>query len=177
MAGAAAGPRTSDGAGVDEEASSSRAYSSDRIFSDRIIGCFVAVGIVVALVALLLPTGGARSFVFDACSLCAAGAAVYGILRNQPAHRGIWQLFALGLLLFAAGDVVFDVAQRGFGRSDGDPFADVLYLAAYPVLAIALVRLPRSLFSREIAFDSAGVAFALSRVPFQVVVAPGFHGS
>jgi diguanylate cyclase (GGDEF)-like protein/PAS domain S-box-containing protein len=172
MAGAAAGPRTSDGAGVDDEASSSRAY-----FSDRIIGCFVAVGIVVALVALLLPTDGARSFVFDACSLCAAGAAVYGILRNQPEHRGIWQLFALGLLLFAAGDVVFDVAQRGFGRSDGYPFADVLYLAAYPVLAIALVRLARSRFSREIALDSAVVAVALSTVLWQWVVAPVFQSS
>ena len=121
---------------------------------------------------LLLPTSGARSFVFDACALFAAAAAVYGILRNRPRRRGVWQLFALGLALFAAGDVVFDVAQRAFGRADGYPFADVLYLAAYPVLAIALVRLARARLDRETLLDSAIVAVAVSAVIWQWVVTP-----
>ena len=74
------------------------------------------MGIGVALASLALPSDNARSFVFDALSLSAAGAAVYGILRNEPHRRGVWQLFALGLALYAAGDVAFDVALRGFGR-------------------------------------------------------------
>jgi diguanylate cyclase (GGDEF)-like protein/PAS domain S-box-containing protein len=171
MTGTVAGPRTMDGAGVDDRS------TAPAVLSERVIWWFLALGILVALLALLLPTDAARSFVFDACSVSAGAAAVYGILRNQPRRRVIWQLFALGLLLFAAGDVVFDVAQRGFGRSDGYPFADVLYLAAYPVIAVALVRLARSRFDREVALDSAVVAVALSTVLWQCVVTPAFESS
>src|SRR5438067_1027028 len=89
-----------------------------------------------------------------------AGGAVYGIMRNGPGRRGVWQLFAFGLALWAAGDVVYDVVTRAFGQPDGYPYADVLYLAAYPVLAIALFRLARSRFERENAIDSAIVAVA-----------------
>ncbi len=140
--------------------------------SDRAIWCFVAAGILVSVLASALPTDNARSFVFDACSLIAAGAAVYGILRNDPHRRGVWQLFALGLVLFAAGDVTFDMAIRVFGRADGYPYADVLYLLAYPILAFALVRLARARFDREIAIDSAIVAVALSAVIWQWVITP-----
>jgi len=84
----------------------------------------------------------------------------------------VWQLFALALLLFAAGDVVFDVVQRGFGNPDGFPYSDVVYLAAYPVLAVALFQLARSRFQRETAIDSAIVAVALSAVIWQWVITP-----
>ena len=158
----AVGPATSDGAG--------EAHVSG--LSDRAIWGFVAAGILVSLVVSALPTDNARSFVFDACSLIAAGAAVYGILRNDPHRRGVWQLFALGLVLFAAGDVAFDMAIRVFGRADGYPYADVLYLLAYPILAFALVRLAQARFDREIAIDSAIVAVALSAVIWQWVITP-----
>ena len=139
---------------------------------NRVAWCFVAGGIVVSLLALLLPTASARSFVFDAIALIAATGAIYGIARNEPGRRGVWQLVAVSLLLFAAGDVVFDVAQRGFGQADGFPYSDVLYLLAYPVLAIALARLARSRYDRETAIDSIMVAIALSAVIWQWVVTP-----
>ncbi len=134
--------------------------------------CFVASGIAVSLLALLLPTANARSFAFDAVALIAAAGAVYGIARNEPGRRGVWQLVAVALLLFAAGDVVFDVAQRGFGQTDGFPYSDVLYLLAYPVLAIALARLARARYDRETTIDSIMVAIALSAVMWQWVVTP-----
>jgi diguanylate cyclase (GGDEF)-like protein/PAS domain S-box-containing protein len=145
--------------------------------SDRAIWCFLAVGTTVALASLALPSDNARSFVYDALSLSAAGAAVYGILRNDPRRRGVWQLFALGLALYAAGDVAFDVALRGFGRSDGYPYADILYLLAYPMLAIALIRLARSRFDRATLIDSAIVAVTLSAVIWQWVVTPVLESS
>jgi hypothetical protein len=89
----------------------------------------------------------------------------------------VWQLFALTLALFAAGDVAFDVALRGFGRADGYPYADVLYLLAYPVLAIALIRLARSRFDRATLIDSAIVAVTLSAVIWQWVVTPVLDSS
>jgi diguanylate cyclase (GGDEF)-like protein/PAS domain S-box-containing protein len=140
--------------------------------SSRAVWWFLGVGVAVALGSLLVPSDDARSFVFDALSLAAAGAAVYGIMRNDPPRRGMWQLFTLALVLFAAGDVVFDVALRGFGQNDGYPYADVLYLLAYPVLAIALVRLARSRFDRATLIDSAVVAVTLSAVIWQWVVTP-----
>ncbi len=164
----AVGPAAADGAG--DQGGPTQSERTE--LSDRVIWCFVAAGVLVASLALLLPTSGARSFVFDACSLIAAAAAVYGILRNDPRRRGVWQLFAFGLVLFAAGDVVFDVAQRAFGRADGYPFADILYLAAYPVFAIALIHLARSRLDRETLLDSAIVAVALSAVLWQWVITP-----
>ena len=168
MTGAVAGgPATSDGAGE------ARAQG----LADRVIWCFVAAGILVSVAAQALPTGNARSFVYDACALVAAGAAVYGILRNEPHRRGVWQLVAVSLVLFAAGDIAFEVATRVFGRADGFPFADLLYLLAYPILAIALVHLARSRFDRETAIDSAIVAVALCAVIWQLVIAPVLDAS
>src|SRR5689334_23346801 len=132
---AAVGPATSGGADGAAEADG---------FSDRVICGFVAGGILVALLALAIPNPDLRSFVYDWLSLVAAGAAVCGIMRNQPQRRGTWQLFVIGLVLIAAGDVVYDVAIHGFGRTDGYPFADILYLLSYPVMAVAIVQLARS---------------------------------
>lgn len=161
------GPVTTDGA----------ADTRGTGLADRAICCFLATGIALAFAAQALPSDSARSFVYDALSLSAAGAAVYGILRNDPRRRGVWQLVAFGVALFAAGDVAFDVALRGFGRGDGYPYADLLYLLAYPVLAVALIRLARSRFDRATLIDSAVVAVTLSAVIWQWVVAPVLESS
>jgi diguanylate cyclase (GGDEF)-like protein/PAS domain S-box-containing protein len=140
--------------------------------SDRAIWTFVAGGIGLACLAVLLPSGRGQSFLLDMLGLVAAAGGVYGIIRNRPPHLGAWRLFALGLVFFAAGDVIYDVATRAFGRADGYPFADISYLAAYPALAIALFRLARARFRRDTAIDSAVVAVALSAVIWQWVITP-----
>jgi diguanylate cyclase (GGDEF)-like protein/PAS domain S-box-containing protein len=140
--------------------------------SNRGVAVFVGGGVALSLLTVLVPSEDARSCLFDALALIAAGGAVYGIVRNRPDRRGSWQLFALALMLFAAGDVIFDVAQRGFGQNDGYPYSDVAYLAAYPVLAVALYQLARTRFRRDTTIDSAIVAIALSAVIWQWVVTP-----
>jgi diguanylate cyclase (GGDEF)-like protein/PAS domain S-box-containing protein len=142
--------------------------------SNRAAAVFVAAGIALSLLTVLVPSEDTRSFLFDALGLIAASGAVYGIAHNRPDRRGAWQLFALALVLFAAGDVIFDVAQRGFGHADGYPYSDVAYLAAYPVLAIALYQLARTRFRRDTTIDSAIVAIALSAVIWQWVITPVF---
>ena len=158
----AVGPATSDRAG--------EAHGSG--LSDRAIWCFVAAGILVSVLALALPTDNARSFVFDACSLVAAGAAVYGILRNDPHRRGVWQL----------SPSASSSSPRGTSRSTPRSASSDAPTAtrtptcctslAYPILAFALVRLARARFDREIAIDSAIVAVALSAVIWQWVITP-----
>ncbi len=144
---------------------------SPRGVSGRALWCFLTAGIGLSLLAVLA-TPTARSFLFDTLGLVAAGGAVYGITRNEPGSRGAWRLVALAVLLFAAGDVVFDITQRGFGRPAGFPFADLVYLPAYPILAIALFQLARNRFNRETAIDSAVVAVALSAVIWVWAITP-----
>ncbi len=134
--------------------------------------CFVAAGIVLSGLAILDASDAIRSFAFDALALIAGGGAVYGILRNRPDGRVAWLLLATGVALFAAGDVAYDVATRGRGGTTGYPWADMLYLAAYPCIAYALYRLARSHFRRDTTVDSAIVALAASAVIWQWVVTP-----
>ncbi|HEY7107426.1 MAG TPA: EAL domain-containing protein [Acidimicrobiia bacterium] len=133
---------------------------------------FVACGVLCSAAAVLGDSDAFRSFAFDALALIAAGGAVYGILRNRPDRKLSWMLLAGGLILFVAGDVAWEVATRAAGGNTGYPWADVLYLLAYPLLALALYQLPRNHFRRDAAVDSAIVALALSAVIWQWVISP-----
>jgi diguanylate cyclase (GGDEF)-like protein/PAS domain S-box-containing protein len=133
---------------------------------------FVALGVAASCLAALDDSDAFRSFAFDAVALVAAGGAVYGIMRNRPDRRYSWLLLATGLILFVAGDVAWDVATRAAGGSTGYPWADILYLAAYPFFAFALYQLARPHFRRDTAVDSAIVALAVSAAIWQWVIAP-----
>jgi diguanylate cyclase (GGDEF)-like protein/PAS domain S-box-containing protein len=145
--------------------------------SNRVIWSFVAVGVVVSLLSLRLTGDDARSFLFDLLAIVAATGAVVGLWCNQPHRRRVWQCFTVGLVLFAAGDVTFDLAQRALGRPDGYPYADAFYLVAYGVLALGLFKLARARYDRETTIDSVVVAVALSAVLWQWVVTPVLDSS
>jgi diguanylate cyclase (GGDEF)-like protein/PAS domain S-box-containing protein len=131
---------------------------------------FLAVAAGASGLALLARSRAATSLVLDVVALAAAGAAVLGIRRNATRSLA-WLLVAAGIVLSAAGDVVYDLAQRGFGAESGSPFADVLYLAAYPCLAVALWTLagPRR---RDTIADSAIVVLAAGAAVWQWVIDP-----
>ncbi|HXY93336.1 MAG TPA: EAL domain-containing protein [Acidimicrobiia bacterium] len=133
---------------------------------------FVAVGTALSLLVLVDDSNTLSSFAFDALAIVAAAGAVYGILRNRPDRRWLWLLLSFGVILFAAGDVAWDAATRGAGGSTGYPWADVLYLLAYPLFAIALYQLARHHFHRDTVVDSAIVALAASALVWQWVITP-----
>jgi diguanylate cyclase (GGDEF)-like protein/PAS domain S-box-containing protein len=133
---------------------------------------FVACGVLLCGLVLVDRSNAFRSFTFDPLALIAAGGAVYGIVRNRPDRRLSWVLLVAGLVLFVAGDVVWDVATRAAGGSTGYPWADVLYLLAYPFFAVALYQLARKHIRRDTAVDSAIVALALSAAIWQWVISP-----
>ena len=157
--------------------SPSRAATSSGTLMPRVSWWFVALGSLGAGLATLVSSDAGRSFAFDALGLIAAAGAVYGILRNRPDRRFSWLFLAFGLVLFAAGDVAWDVATRGAGASTGYPWADILYLAAYPLLAFALYRLARRHFRRDTMVDSAIVALGASAVIWQWVITPVIQNS
>ena len=117
-------------------------------------------------------SGENRSFAFDALAIIAAAGAVYGILRNRPDGKGAWLLLAIGMALFAAGDLAYDLATVGQADATGYPWANASDLLAYPCIAIALYLLARKHFRRDTTVDSAIVALAASAVIWQWVVTP-----
>jgi len=143
-----------------------------RARSTRVSWCFLAAAIAATALSLLSPSEATSSFLFDAIALAAAAAAVVAIMRNEPTrHRQAWLLMAIGITLSAAGDVVYDLAVRGFGADSGYPWADIFYLPAYPCFAFALWRLGGRQ-TRDTAVDSAIVALAAAAVIWQWVVTP-----
>jgi PAS domain S-box-containing protein len=88
----------------------------------------------------------------------AAAAVLVGMLRNRPRRRTPWVLVSIALAVFTAGDTTYLVLTQI--RHEVNPFpsfADVLYLAMYPLLIVAMLLLPRSSTGR----DRAGVLDAL----------------
>src|SRR5262245_13480237 len=116
-------------------ASQSVADDDPRLLRPRAAWIFLGAAVAASAVALLGSSEALTSFVFDVIGLCAAGAALVGLGRNRPPRRLPWLFVTTAILLSAAGDVVYDVAVRGFGAESGFPYADILYLPAYPLLA------------------------------------------
>ena len=102
------------------------------------LGYLVAVS-VVAVVFLLLEAGSlAQNVVYNAVALSAAVAIVAGVLIHRPAHPWPWLLMAAGQLSFFVGDVLW-VIYSEMGVEPFPSFADVFYLAGYPLIAAGLV--------------------------------------
>src|SRR4051794_25771455 len=124
-----------DSAGVGSAASDGLAGDGARgVLSNRVIAGFVAVGIALSVASLTFTADNTRSFLFDILAVLAATGAVVGLWCNRPRRRRVWVGFTASLVLFVAGDVVFDLASRGVGQPDGYPYADACYLLAYTVL-------------------------------------------
>jgi diguanylate cyclase (GGDEF)-like protein/PAS domain S-box-containing protein len=140
--------------------------------SNRAIWSFLAIGGGLTLLSLAFASDSARSFLYDILAVIAGTGAVIGLWCNQPRRRRVWECFTVSLVMFAAGDIVFDVAQRVAGNADGYPYADIVYLLGYAVLAAALFQLARGRYDRETTIDSVVVAVALSAVVWQWVVSP-----
>src|ERR671916_1131851 len=72
---------------------------------------------------------------YDVIGLASAAVLVIGVRMHRPTKAIIWYLFAAGQALWSIGDMAFGVNEF---LLDGvyPSFADGIYLAAYPVLAM-----------------------------------------
>jgi hypothetical protein len=93
----------------------------------------VAVGLVAALY-FALPTAS-QAVVYDGIGVSAAVAMLVGARWHRPVQVSAWVMLALGVAMLAGGDVVFGTEQ-----SVPSP-ADMLYISAYPLLALGLAGL------------------------------------
>jgi Mn2+/Fe2+ NRAMP family transporter len=119
--------------------------------------------------------GTVQRWTFYAYGLSSVAAIVVGIRAHRPERRFPWLAFAAGLTLFVLGDIAFDLYELSGGDIPVPSVADVLYLAGYPVLALALVLLVRSrVKGGQLAstLDGLMVAIGVGVVAWEFVMAP-----
>jgi signal transduction histidine kinase len=140
---------------------------------------YLAVGLGLTAIYFALPKGSiAQSVIYDGIAVAAGITIIIGVARNRPDRRLPWYLFATGVLLFAAGDIIFDVYDRLGATVPVPSAADVLYLLGYPPIALGLLLLITSFgtWQRFAGLAEAGVvtlAFALAQWVF--LMEPHLH--
>ncbi|WP_230684789.1 bifunctional diguanylate cyclase/phosphodiesterase [Cellulomonas sp. JZ18] len=106
---------------------------------------FLVAGLVLTGVVLVLP-GWPGEILWDAVPVLSCAAMVVGLRRHRgPAVRAWWWLTA-GVTWWALSDLVWTTWYVLVG-GDGEQIPwwyDVVYMAAYPLLAAGLARLPRN---------------------------------
>ena len=98
---------------------------------------YLAVMATLVIIYCVLPE--ARVAALAAAGLVSAGCIVVATAVYRPPRAAAWWCLSAGVLVVAAGEVGFDVVATNAG-ADAIPFwPDLLYLAAYPPLAVALL--------------------------------------
>jgi diguanylate cyclase len=85
-----------------------------------------------------LPTGSLeQSAVYDLFGFVSVLAIVAGVIRYRPERPLAWLLIAAAQLLFVVGDVLW-TWMESIGESPFPSFADVAYVAGYPLFGLGL---------------------------------------
>jgi diguanylate cyclase (GGDEF)-like protein len=144
----------------------------------RPLNAAFAVGMILTAGYFLLPDGLVQSVGYNVIGLLAIGGVAVGIRINRPADSLTWWLFAVGSLCSIGADVVLTV-YSSLGIEPATPsIADGLYLAAYPFLFCAVVRLGHraaGLVSRERWTDAAIVTLGVLALTWQVLMGSYAH--
>jgi diguanylate cyclase (GGDEF)-like protein/PAS domain S-box-containing protein len=109
----------------------------------RVSWLYVAINVAFLPAYFLSTHGAVRHVLFYAYGLSCVAAIVWAARTHAPQRRRAWLALAAGLLLFAMGDMAFDLYARG-GHTPVPSIADALYLAAYPMLAFGAALFARS---------------------------------
>src|SRR5581483_2312229 len=103
----------------------------------RVLGGYTAW--MAALVAVYYLWPGVRTETWGLLGLSGVAAIVAGVVLNRPARKAPWLLLAMAQASFMAGQLSFLVAGLLGTQLPFPSFADVLYLATYPLYAAALL--------------------------------------
>lgn len=120
---------------------------------------YVVAGAVLAAATVALPWGPLRSVLYLVVALSAPMAIVTGVLTHRPRRAAGWWLLAAGAGLWALGDATWTWYEDVLGVSGDGTVADAFYLAAYPVLALAMHLVARG---RRLRGEVAGLLDAVS---------------
>ena len=142
----------------------------------RPVGAYlVAGGVAIGLYFLAPADSVAQTVTYTVIGVYGIVAVVVGARLNLEGRARLpWYLFAVGLVAFVVGDSIFDGYAIGNGDVPFPSIADPIYLAAYPILFVAigllLARVGRVI--RAAAIDAAIVTCAFMLVQWVLVLAP-----
>jgi diguanylate cyclase (GGDEF)-like protein len=142
--------------------------------ADRAYRAFLCLGALVVAGYLALPTA-ARDVVYLAVGVVGAVAIVVGVRVHRPVRRAPWWLMAAGQLTWSGGDAVYLWYERVLFEPPFPSAADALYLAAYPLFALAfalLIRGRRSGRDRDGLIDSAIFTIGLGLLSWVFLMRP-----
>jgi diguanylate cyclase (GGDEF)-like protein/PAS domain S-box-containing protein len=97
----------------------------------------------------LLPSPTLQDTLRPLFNLATLGAFVAGILIHRPKRPLPWYLFASGMLLFVLGIVAYVYYEITLGKTPFPSVADVLLIASYPCVAVALLLFQRRRLVRD----------------------------
>jgi diguanylate cyclase (GGDEF)-like protein/PAS domain S-box-containing protein len=129
-----------------------------------------------AMLAFLFVPGARQSWLFNVIAVSSPIATVIAIRMWKPEVRSPWYLFALGMVLFVAGDVITYNYEDIFGTELPFPsVGDVLYLSVYPCLIgglLLLIHKRNPGRDRESLIDSLIVAIGVGVISWVFLLSP-----
>jgi diguanylate cyclase (GGDEF)-like protein/PAS domain S-box-containing protein len=145
----------------------------------RLWQVYLGLGAFICALYVFVPPLKGSGPVINGLGLYGALGIVAGIRIHRPRARLAWWCFALGLLLFWAGDLYTYSYPKLFGADVPFPSpGDAIYLAVYPVLLIGLVSLARRRSNRANgpgAIDALIMTLGLSLISAILLIAPYVH--
>jgi len=134
-----------------------------------------------ALVALyfIFPNRVVDDAIYSALGIGSVVAILAGVRLNRPKARRGWLFVAGSGAAFAAGDILSNFSSAAFHQAaNAVSYADVLYLAGYPLLFFGVIRItrqrPREQW-REDRADAVIVALGAFALLWQFLMAPYVH--
>lgn len=115
---------------------------------------YLLLGVFLASGYFFIPSLDTRNIVYDVINnvvgLSTVAVVLLGVRMYRPVRALPWYLFAVGLLLFVAGDLTVTVYEVILLKKVPSPsVADVFYLAFYPIMITGLLMLQSSRLGRR----------------------------
>ena len=140
---------------------------------------YLVVGALICALYVFVPPFAESGPVFNLLGLSPVIAILVGVRRYRPVSRSPWRWFALGFLLFWAGDLYTYSYPRLFHHEVPFPsIGDAAYLVVYPALMaglLILVRRRNPERDRAGLIDSLIITLGLSLISWVALIQPTLH--
>jgi diguanylate cyclase (GGDEF)-like protein/PAS domain S-box-containing protein len=140
---------------------------------------YLAVGVLLAAAYLAVPPLKGSGPVMNLLGLSPVIAILAGIRLHQPEAKAPWYWFAIGFLLFWAGDLYTYSYPKLFDKEVPFPSpGDASYIAVYPVLMVGLLLIVKRRAARSTdrgAIDAAILTIGLAVPSWIALIAPYLH--